>query len=118
MFGSIGKFFSDLYDAFVSGKITYPSLKEVVGRVVEVFYAPQADPVATIMSSLFLINIFAIILVIVLWLVLRRNDNRVLKQQRKDFAEQTGQLGDQDLMRDPARSDDTDEGKIVPFGGN
>ena len=97
MFGSIGKFFSDLYDAFVSGKITYPSLKEVVGRVVEVFYAPQADPVATIMSSLFLINIFAIILVIVLWLVLRRNDNRVLKQQRKDF--------DQQLMeRDPERA--------------
>ena len=85
MFDSMSKFFSDLYDAFISGRLSYPSLKEVVGRVIEVFYAPQADPVATIMSSLFLINIFSIILVIVLWLVLRRNDNRVLKQQRQDF---------------------------------
>lgn len=87
MFDSITEFFRNIYNAFMSGNITYPSLSDVVGRVTEVFYAPQADPVATIMSSLFLINIFAIILVIVLWLVLKRNDNRVLKAQRKDFNE-------------------------------
>lgn len=87
MLDTITEFFSNLYNAFSNGTITYPSLQEVVGRVVEVFYAPQADPVATIMSSLFLINIFAIILVIVLWLVLKRNDNRVLKKQRQDFNE-------------------------------
>ena len=87
MLDTITEFFSNLYNAFSNGTITYPSLQEVVGRVVEVFYAPQADPVATIMSSLFLINIFAIILVIVLWFVLKRNDNRVLKKQRQDFNE-------------------------------
>lgn len=88
MFDSITEFFSNLYNGLSNGSITYPSLSDVVGRVVEVFYAPQADPVATIMSSLFLINIFAIILVIILWIVLKRNDNRVLKAQRKDFDEQ------------------------------
>ena len=87
MLDTITEFFSNLYNAFSNGTITYPSLQEVVGRVLEVFYAPQADPVATIMSSLFLINIFAIILVIVLWLVLKRNDDRVLKKQRQDFNE-------------------------------
>lgn len=88
MFESIKQFFENLYQAFISGRITYPSLKEVANRVIEVFYAPSADPVATIMSSLFLINIFAILLVIVLWIVLKRNDDRVLKKQRKDFNEQ------------------------------
>lgn len=88
MFNSIRNFFTNLYQAFASGTITFPTLKDIFGRIVEVFYAPSADPVATVMSSLFLINIFAILLVIVLWIVLKRNDDRVLKKQRKDFNEQ------------------------------
>lgn len=81
-----------LFDKLSTTQVSFPSFSQVFSRVREVFYAPQADITATILTSAFLLNILAILLVVVLWIVLKRHDSRVAREQMDEFDEQLMEL--------------------------
>lgn len=87
MLNTIKEYFLSLYHAIQDGTLSYPSLKDIWGRMLEVFSAPTADPVATITSSLFLLTVFAIIFVIGLLIFLKLRDDHVMREQRREFNE-------------------------------
>ncbi|MBK5211310.1 MAG: hypothetical protein JJE36_03205 [Coriobacteriia bacterium] len=78
---------SNLLNNLLNADLTFPSLANIVSRVADAFSNPQADPVTTLLASVFLMNILAIVLVIVLYLVIKRKDDSTLKAQRGEFDE-------------------------------
>ena len=62
-------------------QVTIPNWQDILGRFRDVLANPSADPAATGLSLLFVLNILAIIFVLVLWFILKTRENRQINQE-------------------------------------
>lgn len=77
----------DYLDKLKNLNIVVPGIRDVYSRMADAFMNPSADPAATILSSLFLLNIVAIIAVLVMYFILKRREDMVLAKQVREFEE-------------------------------